>query len=554
MTRKFRNWMIGTLVLATGGLFAFYRGDRYFEMAKSLDIMAAAYRDLNEYYVDSIDPSRLMQTGIEAMTESLDPYTYYFSEEDLGDLNFQTTGKYGGVGTSIDRMGDSVVVTDVLAGAPFDKAGIRPGDVILSVGGSPVSGMSMEQVSEALKGSAGSRLELTVRHPFGPEARYQITREEVAVGSIAYAAVMADSVGYIKMIQFTRGVSGEMARTIGKLEKEHPHMKGLILDLRGNPGGLLEEAVKIANFFLPAGDTIVSTRGRVSDWNRVYRATTAPLDSAIPLAVLTNDHTASASEIVAGAIQDLDRGLIVGQRSFGKGLVQTTRSLPYQGKIKITTARYYTPSGRCIQAIDYANRYQDGSVTYIADSLKKAFHTRDGRKVMNDGGIEPDRYVAPGKLSPVALSLLRNHLIFDFATRYVHAHPQAPPRVAFGGGEEAFAGFMAYLKTRHYSYQTKTQAALEQFREAAEKEGYFGSVDSAYRALQHKLRGDRKDDLLSHRREITMLLTAEIMSRYYYEPGRIAARLPSDPVVQAACNLLDHPGSYRKLLAGGAGL
>lgn len=555
MRRRYRKFLVAALALLAVAVIAFRGSDRYFEMAKSLDIMAAAYRDLNEYYVDSIDPSRLMQTGIEAMTESLDPYTYYFSQDNLGDLDFQTTGKYGGVGTSIDRVNDSVVVTDVLEGAPFATAGIRPGDVILSIDGISCDRMSMQQISDLLKGTAGSGLDLLIRHPFAEgQVRYRIRREEVNVDGVAYAGMAADSIGYIKMIQFTRGVAGEMARTVKKLEKEHPHMKGLILDLRGNPGGLLEEAVKIANLFLPVGDTILSTRGRVSEWNRVYRATRMPLDSTIPLAVLTNDHTASASEIVAGAMQDLDRGIIVGQRSFGKGLVQTTRSLPYQGKIKITTAKYYTPSGRCIQAIDYAHRSDDGSVTHIPDSMKKAFYTRNGRKVMNDGGIEPDKYVEGRHLSRVAISLINHHLIFDFATRYVHEHPVPPEEGKFTLPKESFNRFMAFLREKNYSYKSQTERALDQFREAAEKEGDFSAVDPDYQALRKAVGREKTQVIRKHKQEISLLLETEIMSRFYFQKGRVAERLPSDPVVQAAVSLLGRQDQYRELLKGPRGL
>lgn len=295
MFRKYRNGIIIGLVVVMAGALAFRRSDGYFEMAKSLDIMASVYRDLNLYYVDSIDPSKLMQTGIEAMTESLDPYTYYFSEDDLGDLDFQTTGKYGGVGTSIRRTGDSIVVTDVLADAPFAKAGIRPGDIILKLDGKAAPALSLEQISGLLKGDPGSGLNITIRHPFAGKATHlQITRQQVDIHGVAYAGLAADSVGYVKMIQFTQGVAGEMARAVKTLKKEHPGMKGLVIDLRGNPGGLLNEAVKTANLFIPAGDTILTTRGRVSEWNRVYRATATPLDSHMPLAVLVDDHSASA--------------------------------------------------------------------------------------------------------------------------------------------------------------------------------------------------------------------------------------------------------------------
>jgi carboxyl-terminal processing protease len=552
MFRKCRNGIIIGLLVVMAGALAFRPSDGYFEMAKSLDIMASVYRDLNLYYVDSVDPARLMQTGIEAMTESLDPYTYYFSEDDLGDLDFQTTGKYGGVGTSVRRTGDSIVVTDVLANAPFAKAGIRPGDVILKLDGKAAPTLSLEQISGLLKGDPGTGLDITIRHPFtGKATRLQITRQQVDIRGVAYVGLAADSIGYVKMIQFTQGVAGEMARAVKTLKKEHPAMKGLVIDLRGNPGGLLNEAVKTANLFIPIGDTILTTRGRVSEWNRVYRATATPLDSHIPLAVLVDDHSASASEIVAGAIQDLDRGVVVGRRSFGKGLVQTTRNLPYHTTMKITTAKYDTPSGRCIQAIDYAHRGEDGSIAYIPDSLKRDFHTRDGRMVMDGGGIAPDQLVPRKPLSNIATSLITNHLIFDYATRYYYrhrSHSATPVAGKFRLSGEDFEGFIRFLKDKDYSYKTRTELALERFKSVAEKEGYFKAVGKDYQALQQRLTHDKRQDLLKHKVEITRLLEAEIMSRYYFQSGRITQRLPTDPAVLAAVNLLDNHRQYQKLL------
>lgn len=545
-----------TLLIAAAtvliGVSAFTAGDKYFEMAKSLDIMAAVYRDLNVYYVDSVDPAKLMQNGIEAMTQSLDPYTYYYSESDLADLNFQTTGKYGGVGTAIRKEGDSVVITEIYDHTPFQQAGIRPGDLIVSLEGKPVSGMSLDEISEYLKGDPGTTLALVVRHAYGGTASYRIIRREVDIPSVAYTGMAPDSIGYIKMIQFTEGVSGELRKAVENLKKGHPGMKGLILDLRNNPGGLLNEAVKTANLFLPKGDTILSTRGRVKGWNRVYVAEEAPLDSHIPLAILTNRRSASASEIVAGAVQDLDRGIIVGQRSFGKGLVQTTRNLPYHTRVKITTARYYTPSGRCIQAIDYARHSADGSLVMMPDSLKKDFYTRDGRIVMDGGGIQPDKSVHRQYLSNVASALLSQHLIFDYATRYYHQHPSPPEKTGFRLTEEDYRDFGSYLKARKFSYQSETELALKQLQEAATEEGYAEKIAPEYEALSKELQRNKNQDLLAHQKEVIRLLEMEIMSRYHYEGGRIAQELPTDKVVLTAVHLLLNGGQYARLLTAPA--
>lgn len=528
---------------------AFTQGDKYFQMAKSLDIMAAVYRDLNVYYVDSVDPSKLMKNGIEAMTQSLDPYTYYYGESDLGDLNFQTTGKYGGVGTAIRKEGDSVVVTEVYDDAPFYKAGIRPGDEILSLEGRPTQQMSLDEISDYLKGDPGTPLQLVIRHPFGGTASYTVVRSMVDIRSVAYAGMASDSVGYVKMIQFTEGVSAETKKAIEKLRKAHPGMRGLILDLRGNPGGLLDEAVSTANLFLPRGDTVLSTRGRVANWNRVYRADAEPLDTRIPLAVLTNRHSASASEIVAGAVQDLDRGIVVGQRSFGKGLVQTTRDLPYHSRVKITTAKYYTPSGRCIQAIDYARRSRDGSLVVIPDSLKKDFFTRDGRLVMDGGGIQPDRDVEPHYLSHVASALEAQHLIFDYATLYCHEHPTPPGDSTFHLGEADYRAFGRFLKSRDFTYKSETEMALDELHASAAEEGYAAKIAPEFRALSQTLARSKEDDLHVHKPEIVRLLEMEIMSRYYFQRGRIRQDIPTDPVVRTAVHLLEDQAAYRRLLS-----
>lgn len=549
MTRLSRKILLGIFATALLAAAAFTAGDKYFEIARSLDIMAAAYRDLNIYYVDSVDPARLMQNGIEAMTQSLDPYTYYYPEKQLDELNFQTTGKYAGVGTAIRKDGDSVVVTEVYEHAPFQRAGIKPGDVILSLDDKPVAGMSLDAISGYLKGDPGTLLKLVIRHPFGGTAAYDIKREEVDIPSVPYAGMVSDSVGYVKVIQFTEGVSGEIRRQIETLKKSHPDLSGLILDLRNNPGGLLNEAVKTANLFLPKGDTVLSTRGRVSDWNRVYRTGDDPLDTGIPLAVLINRRSASASEIVAGAVQDLDRGIIIGQRSFGKGLVQTTRNLPYHGRLKITTAKYYTPSGRCIQAIDYARHSADGSLVTIPDSLKKDFYTRDGRLVMDGGGIQPDRTV-PGQYLPGIASALRSqNLVFDYATLYCHEHPAPESGARFQLTDADYADFIRFLKERQFTYKSGTEMALEQLEATAHEEGYGNEIAPEYEALSRELAKGKAGDLSRHKKEISRLLAMEIMSRYHYGQGRIVQELPTDPVVLTAVRLLEHPVRYGQLLA-----
>lgn len=549
MDKKRIKRLAGITAILASLTLAFRVSDKYFEMAKSLDIMAAVYRDLNAYYVDSISPSSLMQTGIEAMAQSLDPYTYYFSEDDLGDLDFQATGKYGGVGTSIRKIGDSIVVSAVYTDAPFEQAGIRPGDIILSLDGTPTEQMSLEQISNLLRGDPGTFLNVVIRHPLNQKiSRYKIERKQVEVNSVAYAGILPQHTGYIKLIQFTEGTTTEITKAYHQLKKQDPALNSLMLDLRGNPGGLLEEAVSTANLFLPVGDTILRTRGRINTWDRTYTATEQPLDQSTPLAVLIDSRSASAAEIVAGAIQDLDRGIIVGQRSFGKGLVQTTRDLPYHTKIKITTARYYTPSGRCIQAIDYGHRNDDGSVAYIPDSLKKDFHTKDGRMVTDGGGIAPDKTITPGEFSPVAGELIQRNLIFNYATLYTYRHPKAPENHVFQLTDSDYNDFVQYLQSKRFTYETRTEAALKRFKSIAREEGSFDKVNNAYEELSKKIEENKPQDLVKHKSELKNLLAIEIMSRYYFQDGRIMQELPSDSSVQAAIGLLHSDKAYHELL------
>lgn len=550
MNRKRLLILCGAPLALAAGIMAFRAGDRYFEIAKSLDIMAAVFRDLNAYYVDSLEPAELMHTGIDAMTQSLDPYTYFYAEDDQGDLAFQTTGRYGGVGASIRQVDGLVTVAELFPRSPLGAAGILPGDIIDSLDGRAAQSMSRAEVSEALKGPAGTTLRITVHRPLQgtPPRTESIRRAEIDIEPVAYAGMVRKDIAYIKMTQFTEGAASAVGRSFAGLRKAHPGLQGLILDLRGNPGGLLEEAVLTAGLFLPRGDTVVSTHGRIAGRDRVFTVLSDPMDTQLPLAVLTNSQSASASEIVAGAVQDLDRGVIVGQRSFGKGLVQTTRSLPYNTSIKITTAKYYTPSGRCIQAIDYAHHREDGSVAYIPDSLKRSFRTRHGRRVTDGGGIAPDREVPQQYISRIAASLLHNNLIFDYATRYYYAHPQAPALGQFRLGENDFQDFVSYLSGKDYAYKTRSEMALERFRETARQEGYFEAVSDEYQALQRGLGHDKRQDLLKHKKEIGQLLEEEIMSRYYMQAGRIAEGIVPDSVVNAAAALLADPGRYQALL------
>lgn len=550
--RRKKGFVVILVLLITGGMsiMAYYNEkDKYFEIARNLDIFAAFYRELNTYYVDELPPEKLMFKGIDAMLEETDPYTDFVPEENLDELKFMATGKYGGVGVSVSTDSERTVITDVYEGSPMDKAGVKPGDLILSLDGKQTKGMEQEDISRILKGAPGSVLEMVTKHPVtGAESNKKIVREEINVKAVSFSGITGNDIGYIRMTQFTENSSELVQSAFQELKKQYPAMKGLILDLRGNPGGLLDEAVAVANIFVDKNKLIVSTKGKIKSWDREYKTEGPAVDPHIPLVVLTNRSSASASEIVAGAIQDLDRGVIIGQRSFGKGLVQTTRPLPYNAKLKVTTAKYYTPSGRCIQAIDYSHRNSEGEVESVPDSLRKSFSTLAGRKVRDGGGIEPDDAVEPTLLSQVAITLLRKHYIFDYATRYYYSHPEAPTAGTFSLSEEDFSDFLKYLDGRNYNYKTRSEEALEAFQATAKKEKYYDAVAKEFEALQQKMKHDKKQDLLKNKQEIKRLLEEEIVNRYHMQRGRIEKSLSNDAEVNEAIAVLHTPARYQQLL------
>ncbi|GEP94814.1 S41 family peptidase [Chitinophaga cymbidii] len=528
---------------------AFRNSDKYFLIAKNLDIFAAFYRELNTYYVEDLPPEKLMHKGIEAMLEETDPYTDFVPEENLDELRFMATGKYGGVGASIYTDGDWTAITDVYEGSPMFKAGVKPGDIIVSLNGKNAKGMQQEDISSILKGNPGTTLNMVLRHPItGQETPRKIIREDINVKPVSFAGIIREDIGYIKMTQFTENSGQLVQEAFEGLKRSNPDLKGVVLDLRGNPGGLLEEAVTLSNIFIDKNQLIVSTKGKVKSWDREYKTMQPAVDMNIPLVVLTSRSSASASEIVAGAVQDLDRGLVVGQRSYGKGLVQTTRPLPYNAKLKVTTARYYTPSGRCIQAIDYSTRNEDGEADYVPDSLRRSFTTAGGRPVKDGGGIEPDAKVESTLLSQVAITLLRKQYIFDYATRYYYAHPTVKPASEFTLTEAEFGDFEEFLEGKDYSYKTRSEEALEGFRSVAEREKYYDGLSKEFEALQAKMKHDKKQDLLRNKTEIKHLLEEEIMNRYYPQQGRIEKGLSWDRDVDSAVALLHQPERYQQLL------
>ncbi|MCF8464964.1 MAG: PDZ domain-containing protein [Flavobacteriales bacterium] len=521
--------------------------DSFFEISKNLDIFITLFKELNLYYVDETQPGNLVEKGIEGMLESLDPYTTYIPETDIEDYRFMTTGQYGGIGALIRTKDSLVVVAEPYEGSPALKAGLLAGDEILEVNGKSTVGKSTSDISSVLKGQPQTEVKVKVRR-FGVTKPIDVTvvREEIQIKSVPYSNMLNNEVGYVNLSSFTDNCSKDVSDAIMELKAKG--MKKLVLDLRGNPGGLLNEAVALSNLFVPKGELIVSTKGKVKEWNKDYKAAQTPLDKDMPLVVLVNSGSASASEIVSGVIQDLDRGVVIGQRTFGKGLVQTTRPLSYNSQLKVTTAKYYIPSGRCIQALDYSNRNEDGSVGKVPDSLITKYATKAGRPVFDGGGINPDIEVEPMKLSDIAFNLGLKMLYFDFATEYHHKHKEIAAVSDFKVDDVLLKEFQDWLETKDFDYTTDSEKVLEKLKEVAEEEKYFKRIETEFTALQAKVSHNKTKDLEEFKDEIKELLRGEIVSRYYHQKGRIEAMLENDVDIKKALEILANADEYKRIL------
>ncbi|MFM9056612.1 MAG: S41 family peptidase [Bacteroidota bacterium] len=545
------HWLIAAAFVLIASLTAvsFKReDDSYFEIARNLDIFTTVMRELTVYYVDPIEPQPLVEEGIASMLESLDPYTQFIPEEEADDYRFMTTGQYGGIGALIGQRNEQVIITDPYEGFPAQKGGLVAGDALLSIDGKSLKGLQYDEVSRLLKGQPGTSVELQInREGESKPLRKTLVREEITIRNVPYYSLMEDSIGYIRLGGFTDNAAREVREAVTDLVQKRK-AKGLIIDLRGNPGGLLDEAVGIVNVFVDKGQEVVSTRGRVKEWDKTYRTTAQATDTRTPLAILVSSGSASASEIVSGALQDLDRAVVIGQRTFGKGLVQTTRPLNYNAQLKITTAKYYIPSGRCIQALDYSHRNPDGSVGKVPDSLTKVFKTRSGRTVRDGGGILPDQVTELPQLSSIAQALVTNYVIFDYATRYRLDHPSIAPAGKFRLDDAGYEAFISWQHQKNFSYQSESDKRLLQLRETAEKEGYFSHIRDEYEAVRKRLAHDRDTDLRLNKEEICLMLENEIVSRYYYQNGRIETTFDDDPDLLLARKALRSPAVYSAIL------
>jgi len=523
------------------------------DLVKNLDIYYTLFRELNMFYVDETDPEELVTTSIEAMLSSLDPYTTFIPESDMDDFQFQTTGEYGGIGSLIRRSGNKVMIAEPYDGFPAAKAGIRAGDVLLKVDGTPTTDMELESVSEKLKGKPGTELKLNVER-YGVEKPLQFTliREKISILNVPYYGMVDPHTGYIRISNFTTGASQEVENALKELKRDHD-LNSLVLDLRSNPGGLLIEAVRMCNLFVGKGEKIVSTHGKMKQWDSEYTTTREPIDEEIPLVVLVNRGSASASEIVAGALQDLDRAVVVGQRTFGKGLVQTSRPLKYNAQLKVTTAKYYIPSGRCIQALDYAHRNEDGSVGMVPDSLISEYQTRNGRLVYDGGGIQPDFEVIPEMLSEIAIQLFTQDMFFVFATRYRNTHEEIPSPEKFSLSDEDYNLFKAFLEEESFEFKTASEKVFASLVASAKREKYYELAEEEFASLEEKLSHNNLKDLETFQKEIRQILTEEIVNQYYYRAGRILSQIQEDSQLDKARDILNEPGMLKEVLNGNQG-
>ncbi len=549
-TKKAGIVIVGIFVFAIG-FYSFKQDDKNFQIAKNLDIYYTLFRELNLFYVDDVNPNKLVKTSIDKMLESLDPYTNFIPEDDVEDFRFMTTGEYAGIGALISKQNGKILIDEPYEGFPAQKTGLRAGDILLEVAGKSTENLSTEDVSNLLKGPANKPV-LVKYQRYGQKkpVEVEIIREKIQIDPVPYYGMIDKETGYIRLSNFTVDCTERVKMAFIEL-KEKQGAKSLVLDLRSNPGGLLVEAVRIANLFIPKGQEIVSTRGKVKQWDKVYTATENPIDTVMPIAVLVNRGSASASEIVAGAIQDLDRGMIIGTRTFGKGLVQMTRDLSYNAKLKITTAKYYIPSGRCIQALDYTHRNEDGSVGVVPDSLISKFKTKKGRIVFDGGGVVPDITVDDQNLSNLSINLLTRSVIFDYATYFNSKTEKIASPEEFSISPEVYSDFSEFVKKQDFKYESKTEEELDNLLEVAKKEKYYDISKDEFDKLRTKLGHNIDQDLDHFKTEISELLTDEIVSRYYYQKGAIKASLREDLDVKKALEILHKPDGYASIFDSG---
>lgn len=554
-----RKMLAGAFIVMLGmGMTSFKEDDRNFQISKNLDIFNSIFKELDMFYVDTVNAEKMIQTGVEGMLSLTDPYTEYYPEEEVSSLKEMTTGKYGGIGAAIRyyEAKDRIAVVEPTEGMPAAEAGVKAGDIILSVGGKEMVRGDMKpqefssKVSEALRGEPGTSFVLKVLRPLKNDStvmEFKITRKNIRTNPVPYYGMVKDSIGYLALSSFTENSAKDFKKAF--IELKQKGAKSLIIDLRDNGGGSLSEAVDIVNLYVPKGQEIVVTKGKVRQAQDSYKTQNEPVDTQIPLAVLVNGATASASEIVSGSLQDLDRAVVIGSRTFGKGLVQTIRPLPYNGTLKVTTSKYYIPSGRCIQAIDYAKKNADGSVARTPDSLTTVFHTAAGREVRDGGGIRPDIEVKGDKIPNIVFYLMNDDLIFDYATQYCWDHPTLASVDDFKLTDADYEAFKKLVKSRNFTYDRQSEKMLKSLKEIAEFEGYMTEAAEEFKALEKKLNHNLDRDLDYFAKPIKEYISQEIVTRYFYQRGAAMERLKDDTDLEEAIKVLQNPVRYREILS-----
>lgn len=548
--RKKKIIIIFSLVITSLVSFSFV-DDYYFEVSKNLDIFTTLFRDVNMYYVDSIQPGSLMKSGIDGMLKNLDPYTVYIPESDIEDYKMtHISAEYGGIGALVHERDGDIQISELYEGFPAQKSDVRVGDKILSVNGTSTKSKKVDDVTEFMKGQKGTSVKIVLqREGEAKPIEKTIIRDEIKFPNVPFFGMVSSNTGYIKLNQFLED-AGEQVKNALVTLKQNKEMKYVVLDLRGNGGGLLREAVDIVNLFVDKGQKIVTQKAKIKEMNMEYLASKTAVDSAIPLVVLVDRGSASASEIVTGAMQELDRGVIIGQRTFGKGLVQQTYNLSYNTLLKVTIAKYYTPSGRCIQALDYTHRNADGSVEHVPDSLMHEYKTKGGRSVYDGSGIYPDLFTDRKSFSNISQALASNYLFYDYATKYMREHVSIPPAKEFKLTDAEYNDFVSFLSDKKYEYKNKSEVWLEHLKVSSEKEKYFSMLEPEYNVLKKKMEDTKKQDLQHHRDEIKEILETEIASRYYFQKGRLESDFKYDQDLKKAIETLNDPSLYSSILAG----
>ncbi|MBT8326887.1 MAG: S41 family peptidase [Bacteroidia bacterium] len=532
------------LLVSSLGLFAF-KADDYFEISKNLDIFASVYKEVNTSYVDQVKPGQLIRAAIDGMLKSLDPYTNFYSEAQAEDYRYEVTGTYAGIGSTIRVVDDFVVIESPYDDYPAHKAGLIPGDRIMAIDGEDMKGKSSKEVTEYLKGNAGTSFMMTIFRQGEGELEKKITREQIKIKNVPYFGIVNDNVGYIKLTGFTPNAGNEVKDAV--IELKSKGATSFVLDLRNNGGGLLHEAINIVNVFVKRGETIVTTKGKFKEDNKSYKTLNSSIDTETPLVVLINENSASASEIVSGGLQDIDRAVLIGRNSFGKGLVQTTKPLTYNTQMKITTAKYYIPSGRLIQRLDYGNKV-DGQASEVADSAKHVFKTKNGREVIDGEGIQPDILVEIDKYSKVAQSLLRNNLIFKFATDFRSKNETVVEATEFDVSEELYQNFIDFLQDKEYEYTTSTETVLSKLVAQSKDDKYYDLLKDELDKLESELNATKGADLTNNKDEIKELIEYEIIKRYYFEKGKVEVSFDDDIDLDKAISVLNSSSEYNKIL------